>query len=110
MKVLSVSTMNEFDDEVLNSDKTVLVDFWAEWCAPCRMMAPILDNIAKKMADDVKIVKVNIEASADNGQLAQDYDVRGIPNMQVFKGGKVVDELVGVRAQMVLEDELKTHI
>lgn len=110
MSVVTVSNKQEFEDKVLSSSKVVLVDFWAAWCQPCRMMSPILDNVAKKLGEDVEIVKVNIEESADNGQLAQDYGVQGIPNMQVFKGGKVVDELIGMRPQMVLEDELKAHI
>lgn len=110
MAVATVGSKQEFAEKVLASDKVVLVDFWAAWCQPCRMMSPILDNVAKKLGTDVEIVKVNIEESADNGQLAQEYGVQGIPNMQVFKGGKVVDELIGMRPQMVLEDELKAHI
>lgn len=109
MTTKAVTTRSEFDEIVLKSDKVVLVDFWAAWCAPCRMMAPILDNVAKKM-DDIEVVKINIEESADARDLAIEYGVQGIPNMQVFKSGKVVDELIGMRPQGTLEDELKVHL
>lgn len=110
MTVNNANDKTDFEDKVLKSDKLVLVDFWAAWCVPCRMMSPILDNVAKKFAGDVEIVKVNIEDSEDNRQLAVDYGVQGIPNMQIFKNGKVVDQLIGVRPQGTLEDELKAHI
>lgn len=110
MAVVNTTTNSEFDTHVINNDKVVLVDFWAQWCAPCRMMAPILESVAEKIGDDVEVVKVDVEASPDNGQLAGKYGVQGIPNMQIFKGGKVVDQLIGMRPQPVLEDELKKHI
>lgn len=110
MSIINTSTNDEFQKNVIKNDKIVLVDFWAQWCAPCRMMAPILENIAKKMDNDVAIVKVDVEASAENGALAQKYEVQGIPNMQVFKDGKVVDQLIGMRPQATLEDELTKHI
>lgn len=109
MAVQNTLTKSEFKEKVLDSDKVVLVDFWAAWCAPCRMMAPILENVDKKIGG-VDIVKVNVEESPDNGELAAEYGVQGIPNMQVFKGGKVVDQLVGMRPEPVLEDELKKHL
>lgn len=110
MAITNTTTDKEFDKNVIQSDKVVLVDFWAQWCPPCRMMAPILENVAKTMDDDVEVVKVDVEASPDNAQVAAKYGVQGIPNMQIFKGGSVVDELVGMRPQAVLEDELKKHI
>jgi thioredoxin 1 len=106
MALYNTTTKAEFDEKVLKNDKLVLVDFWALWCPPCRMMAPILEATAKKMEDKIEIVKVDVEASADNGALAGEYGVRGIPNMQVFKGGKVVKELIGARPVDVLQDEL----
>lgn len=106
MALHNTTTKAEFEEKVLKNDKLVLVDFWAQWCPPCRMMAPILESTAKKMEDKIEIVKVDVEASSDNGTLAADYGVRGIPNMQVFKGGKVVKELVGARPADVLHDEL----
>ncbi len=77
---------------------------------PCRMMAPILENVAKKMGEDVDIVKVDVEATQENAMLAGKYGVQGIPNMQIFKNGKVVDQLIGMRPQAVLEDELSKHV
>lgn len=109
MALYNTTTKDEFQQKVVNSDKVVLVDFWAQWCPPCRAMAPVLEAIAKDM-DGVDVVKVDIEASGENNQLATEHGVRGIPNMQVYKGGTVVDELVGMRPQAVLEDELRAHL
>ncbi len=99
-------THDDFKTKVLNSKKVVLVDFWAAWCAPCHAMAPVLEATAKKLDDKLDIVKINIEDSKDNAELAGTYGVRGIPNMQVFKNGEVIKELIGVRPQHVLEGEL----
>ncbi len=110
MSLINTTTNDEFTKNVLESNKLVLVDFWAEWCPPCRAMAPILETTAKKMDKSVDIVKVNIEATDDNAALAQKYGVQGIPNMQIFKDGKVVDQLVGLRPADVLEDELAQHL
>ncbi len=110
MSLINTTTNDEFTKNVLESNKLVLVDFWAEWCPPCRAMAPILETTAKKMDKSVDIVKVNIEATDDNAALAQKYGVQGIPNMQIFKDGKVVDQLVGLRPADVLEDELAKHL
>lgn len=107
MALLATTTQAEFDEKVLKSDKLVLVDFWAEWCPPCHAMTPVLEATAKKLDESLDIVKVNIEASQDNAALAGTYGVRGIPNMQVFKNGTVIKELVGARPQHVLEGELK---
>ncbi len=110
MALFNVTNKAEFEEKVINSKKVVLVDFWAQWCPPCRAMAPALEEIAKKMDANVDIAKVDIEQSPDNGALAQQHGVQGIPNMQIFKDGKVVDELVGMRPAAVLEDEIKKHI
>ena len=110
MAVLNTTTKDEFKQKVLKSGKVVLVDFWAEWCPPCRAMSPILDMASRKLEDEVDIVKVNVEQSADNGELAAEYGVSGIPNMQIFKGGKMVKELVGMRPLMALEGELRSVI
>lgn len=106
MALLNTLTKKEFEQTVLQSDKLVLVDFWAAWCAPCRAMAPALEEIAKKLDEKLDVVKVNIEESTDNQHLAMEYGVQGIPNMQVFKSGKVVQELVGMRPASVLEQEI----
>lgn len=107
MALLNTLTKKEFDEKVLKSDKLVLVDFWAAWCMPCRAMAPALEEVAKNMDDKVDVVKVNIEESPENQHLAMEYGVQGIPNMQLFKGGKVVEELVGMRPAGVLKGEIE---
>lgn len=110
MALYNTTTKQEFEEKVLKSDKLVLVDFWAEWCPPCRAMAPILHDVADEMDANVDIVKVDIEANADNAALAGEYQVRSIPNMIVFKGGKVVDTLIGAMPKPALEDSLKKHL
>ncbi len=110
MALITTTTKQEFEEKVIKSKKVVLVDFWAEWCPPCRAMAPVLEKLAKEMDDDVDVVKVDTEASSDNAALAMQYEVRSIPNMNVFKGGKVVDTVIGMVPQVVLESTLKKHI
>lgn len=110
MALHNTLTKKEFDEKVLNSDKLVLVDFWAAWCMPCRAMAPALESVAKKMDEKVDVVKVNIEESPENMQLAAEYGVQGIPNMQLFRAGKVVEELVGMRPAGVLEGEIQAAL
>jgi|TARA_Y100000748_G_C15440194_1_gene466837 thioredoxin 1 len=82
---------DSFEAEVINSDKPVIVDFWAEWCGPCKALAPILDEVAQEVSD-AKVVKVNVDES---GELAQQYGIRGIPTLIFFKGGEVKSTLVG---------------
>lgn len=110
MALINTTTNTDFTNKVIKSDKVVLVDFWAQWCMPCRMMAPILENVADKMGKEVDVVKVDVEASQDNGMLAGKYGVQGIPNMQVFKDGKVVAQIIGMRPQAALEQELAKHV
>jgi thioredoxin 1 len=81
-----------FDEEVIRSSLPVLVDFWAEWCGPCMMIAPILDELAKEYEGRVKVAKINVD---ENREKATTYNVTSIPNMKLFKDGKVVDEIVG---------------
>lgn len=97
---------DEFSEEVLKSDKPVLVDFWAEWCTPCLMMAPILDELAEDLHDQLKITKLNTE-TPKNQALAFAYQVMSIPNMKLFKDGKVIKEFIGFRPKDILRDELK---
>jgi thioredoxin 1 len=110
MALIVTTTKQEFEEKVLNSQKVVLVDFWAQWCPPCRAMAPILEQVAKDMDANVDVVKVDTEASRDNAMLAGEYEVRSIPNMNVFKGGNVVDTIIGMVPRPTLESTLKKHI
>ncbi|PYG87520.1 thioredoxin [Ruminiclostridium sufflavum DSM 19573] len=86
-------TKNNFENEVMKSDKPVLIDFWASWCGPCRMVSPIVDEIADE-AKDFKVAKVNID---EQGELAQAFKVMSIPTLVVVKGGKVTAQAVGVK-------------
>jgi thioredoxin 1 len=98
-------TKNNFSAEVLNSPVPVLVDFWAPWCMPCRMMAPILEELVGDLGEKLKVVKVNTE-EADNQSLAVEYQIQSIPNMKLFKGGKVVKEFIGLRNKESLKSEM----
>lgn len=106
MALYNTTTKQEFEEKVLKSDKTVLVDFWAEWCPPCRAMAPILHDVADQLDKNVDVVKVDIEASNENSALAVEYKVSSIPNMHVFKGGEVVDHIIGMVPKLHLIDKL----
>ena len=103
---MSVITLNKnnFDEEVTKSDKTVLIDFWASWCGPCRMMSPVIDQIAEEMGDSIKVGKINIDEERD---LAIQYDVMSIPTFIVFKNGKEVNRSVGVQDKEEIKGMLK---
>ena len=92
-----------FADEVLNSSDTIMVDFWAEWCGPCRAVSPILDAIAAENPDKIKIVKLNVD---DNPQMAMKYMITSIPAMKVFRGGEVVKTVIGAKPKPALEADL----
>lgn len=92
-----------FADEVLNSEHTIMVDFWAEWCGPCRAVSPILDQIASKHADKIKIVKLNVD---DNPLTAMKYQITSIPAMKVYRNGEVVKTVIGAKPKPALEADL----
>lgn len=97
---------DNFDSEVANFDGIVLVDFWAEWCGPCKMIAPILEEIASEFSSEskIKIAKLNVD---ENSELAQKYGIMSIPALKLFRGGEVVDELVGVQPKEVIISKIK---
>ncbi len=96
----------DFEREVIQSDKLVVVDFWAEWCGPCKMIAPLLDEIAREMPDKVKIVKVNVDQEQD---LAQKFGIYNIPTLLFFKGGTVREQVVGSAAKKVLVEKINSN-
>ena len=100
-------TDSGFDQEVLQSDKPVLVDFWAEWCGPCRMLGPTIDTLATEYDGKAKIGKLDVD---NNQQTAFRYQVRGIPALLLFKGGKVVDQRVGAVPKSELAKMLDAHV
>jgi thioredoxin 1 len=96
-----------FDAEVVNSDTPVLVDFWAPWCNPCKMMAPTVDRLAERYAGKVKVVKLNVDDSPD---IANRFGIRGIPSLFIFKGGAVLTRLVGVQTEAAMASALDAAI
>jgi thioredoxin 1 len=101
-KLLEV-TDTSFDSEILKSEIPVLVDFWAPWCAPCRMIAPLVEQLADEYAGTVKVTKINID---DSPGAAQNYGISSIPTLMIFKGGEVVDRFVGVQTKNRLQEAL----
>ena len=100
-------TKTNFEAEVLKSDKPVLVDFWAPWCGPCRMLAPVLAEIAEEKTDTVKVGKVNVDEEPD---LAAKYGISGIPAVLLFKDGKIAATAVGFKPKAELESFIATHV
>jgi len=102
-EVVEVTDQN-FEQEVLNSDQPIIIDFWAEWCAPCRAIAPIIKELAAEYGEQVKIVKMDIDAHPNT---PGKYGVRAIPTVLAFKGGQVVDQLQGARPKGDFEEMVK---
>ena len=102
--VLELTTKN-FEEEVLNSDIPVLVDFWAPWCQPCLMMTPILEELSKELKGKLKITKVNVD-SPENQKLAMQYQIQSIPNMKLFIDRKMIKEFIGLQSKEKLKGEI----
>ncbi len=103
MSVLKITSEN-YEEEVLKSEKIVLIDFYADWCGPCRMMSSVIDEIAEEMADKIKVGKINVD---ENQDLAMEYGIMSIPTIVMIKDGKAVKNLVGVRDKNEIKDTLK---
>jgi thioredoxin 1 len=102
-----IVTDETFEADVLKSDKPVVVDYWAEWCGPCRQVSPVLEEIASEHADKIDVVKLNVD---DNPVTSQRYRILNIPTLSVFKDGEVVKEIVGARPKSALLRELADFI
>jgi thioredoxin 1 len=104
-----VITFNEenFDEEINEKQGPILVDFWASWCAPCKIVAPALEELAEEMVGRAHVGKVNVD---DNGDLANRFGIRSIPTLVVFKGGKVVDQLIGAAPKEQIRRLVEKHV
>ena len=100
------ATETNFQSDVLGSDKPVLVDFWAEWCGPCRMIAPILEQLSSEYEGKVKVTKLDVDANIKTGSR---FNVRSIPTLLFFKDGKVVDQIIGAVPKGHIETKLQQH-
>lgn len=98
---------SQFEQEVLKAEIPVLVDFWAPWCGPCKMLGPVLEEVAAANDSRLKVVKVNVD---ENPDLAQKYEVMGIPAMFLFKNGQVIDNFAGAMSKQVLTEKVKKYI
>lgn len=100
-------TDDSFEEEVINANNPVLVDFWAEWCGPCRMVSPIVDELADEYEGKAKFGKVDVD---NNPQISTKYGIRSIPSLLIFKGGEVVDQIVGAVPKSQLKKQLEAQL
>ncbi|HSV32518.1 MAG TPA: thioredoxin [Pyrinomonadaceae bacterium] len=101
------TTDSTFETDVLKSDRPVLVDFWAAWCAPCRMLAPTVESVAEKYAGSARVVKLNVD---DNPSVSQRYGIKGIPTLILFKNGKEEERIVGATSEAAISRILDKHV
>ncbi len=104
---VSVVTDQTFDSDVLMSDKPVVVDFWAEWCGPCRMVSPILEELSNEHGDKVSFVKLNVD---ENPQVAASYRITSIPTLNVYSGGQVVKQIIGAKPKSAIINDLRDYL
>lgn len=102
-EIILLSEQN-WETEITNSDLPVVVDFWAEWCAPCRMMAPILEEVKREYQGKIKVGKLNVD---ENSTIAGQYRIMGIPTLLFFRSGKIVDKVVGIVSRKTLDDKIE---
>ncbi|TDQ55529.1 thioredoxin [Actinorugispora endophytica] len=107
MSSLQSVTDDTFDEVVLKSDLPVLVDFWADWCGPCKMLAPVLEQLAAEQEGKLTIVKLNAD---ENQEIARRYDVMGLPTLNLYKNGEVVKQLVGAKPKRLIEKEIAEYL
>ncbi len=105
-KIIHVSD-DTFEEEVINSSEPVLIDYWAEWCGPCKMIAPILAELAEEFGEKIKIAKLNID---ENPETPPKYNIRGIPTLMIFKGGNVEATKVGIASKSQLADFISSNV
>ncbi len=104
---VTVVTDQTFDTEVLMSDKPVVVDFWAEWCGPCRMVSPILEELSNEHGDKIAFVKLNVD---ENPQVAASYRITSIPTLNVYSGGQVVKQIIGAKPKSAIKGDLSDYL
>lgn len=102
-----ILTKENFEQEVLNSEKPVLVDFWAQWCGPCRAVAPVMDEIAQEFEGSVKVGKINVD---EQSELAAKYKIMSIPTVILFKNGQIAEKVTGVRSKQEFSDLVKKNL
>lgn len=103
---ITTVSSESWEDDVLNSDRPVLVDFWAAWCGPCKMVAPVLDELAGEMGDKLRVAKLNVD---ENQEVALKYGVRGIPTFILFKDGEVADRMTGAMPKSAFEQLIERN-
>jgi thioredoxin 1 len=106
-QMVVATSKQTWDNDILKSSTPVLVDFWAEWCGPCRLVSPILEKLGEAMSDEVKIFKLNVD---ENQELALNYGIRSIPSLLIFKNGKEVARTVGAATEQTYEKFVKTSL